>query len=860
MAFKTDTFEQVAAENPAAHFKTLTKRQFPDVMPHQKEMLESYAFSFVNKTDVALQLPTGSGKTLVGMLIADWRRLKFRERVLYLCPTVQLVRQTILQARNQYGIDAVDLSGSKSNFTPSDTTAYKTGAQVAVSTYSGLFNTHPYFLDPDIIIIDDAHAAENYVAKMWSLSIEAGTPLHDSLAAFLKPHIDAEQYSRLTGDWVGAADSNWVEKLPSPQVSEISTELISIIDAFADQNAPNIFFPWSLLRDHLDACHIYLGSREILIRPLIPPTSTHQPFANATQRIFMSATLGAGGDLERLTGRRSIDRLRAPDGFQNAGVGRRFFVFPSLSLTGDATDALRVRMEERAGRSVVLTPSSAQADTHRAAVASELPTFQTFDADDIESDKAPFVSSPRAVAILANRYDGIDFPGDECRLLSVDGLPRAMNAQERFIMTKMTATALFNERIQTRVLQAVGRCTRALQDRSCVVVTGTELVDLLADRRKWKYFHPELQAELKFGVNQSTDVNAQNIFENFEMFLNNDAGWSTVDGQIRGSIGKFLQEEFPGMSDLNSVVAQEVSYQEAIWNKDYSAALIAAKAILAGLHDPALRGYRALWHYLAGSAALRLSSSPDDAQAKAAREQFMRAKGAAPSISWLNTLARTVGPIDEEKEQTSNEVLLQVEKLEQKFLDLGTATNKKFEVLAAEISRKLSNAAEFEHGQVQLGELLGFTAGNEEGDAAPDPWWLGSQLGIVFEDHADGDALTVFGAVKARQASGHPKWLKKKVSAAKEMTIEPVLVTPCTKAKSGADPQLDNVRYWSLAEFRSWATTAIAVLRELKGTFPGEADLVWRVEASERLQSNKLTLESILASLLYAPEAMEIVP
>src|SRR5436309_11544071 len=34
---------------------------------------------------------------------------------------------------------------------------------------------------------------------------------------------------------------------------------------------------------------------------------------------------------------------------------------------------------------------------------------------------------------------------------------------------------LFNERVQTRVLQAIGRCTRSLADYSAVVVSGEEL-------------------------------------------------------------------------------------------------------------------------------------------------------------------------------------------------------------------------------------------------------------------------------------------------------------------------------------------------------------------------------------------------
>jgi superfamily II DNA/RNA helicase len=62
MAFKSDIFASIASADPAAHFKTLTKRQFPDVMPHQKVMLEQYAAQLEDKSDVALQLPTGSGK------------------------------------------------------------------------------------------------------------------------------------------------------------------------------------------------------------------------------------------------------------------------------------------------------------------------------------------------------------------------------------------------------------------------------------------------------------------------------------------------------------------------------------------------------------------------------------------------------------------------------------------------------------------------------------------------------------------------------------------------------------------------------------------------------------------------------
>src|SRR5437899_3293081 len=67
-----------------------------------------------------------------------------------------------------------------------------------------------------------------------------------------------------------------------------------------------------LIRDHLYACHMYLAPRQILIRPLIPPTRTHIPFAGARQRLYMSATLGEAGELERLTGTNKLVRLPVP--------------------------------------------------------------------------------------------------------------------------------------------------------------------------------------------------------------------------------------------------------------------------------------------------------------------------------------------------------------------------------------------------------------------------------------------------------------------------------------------------------------------------------------------------------------------
>ena len=71
----------------------------------------------------------------------------------------------------------------------------------------------------------------------------------------------------------------------------------------------------------------------------------------------MSATLGLGGDLERLMGRRRICRLSTPDGWDRQGVGRRFFIFPGMSLEVEKTTELRRQLMCQAKRSLVLVPS-----------------------------------------------------------------------------------------------------------------------------------------------------------------------------------------------------------------------------------------------------------------------------------------------------------------------------------------------------------------------------------------------------------------------------------------------------------------------------------------------------------------------
>src|SRR5690349_9171210 len=156
MAFKTGRVSSVSLESPEALLRDLRGKKIPGPLAHQADLWRAYQSPKVlNDPDVALQLPTGSGKTLVALILAEWRRLKFSEKVVYLCPTNQLVHQVAEQAADQYGLKVNAFVGKKGDYSPAAKGEYLGGEAIAITSYSSLFNPYPFFSSADIIVLDD---------------------------------------------------------------------------------------------------------------------------------------------------------------------------------------------------------------------------------------------------------------------------------------------------------------------------------------------------------------------------------------------------------------------------------------------------------------------------------------------------------------------------------------------------------------------------------------------------------------------------------------------------------------------------------------------------------------------------------
>lgn len=842
MGLKRVLNTQKSHSSPIELFNDIRPRSISALYEHQAKLLHNYTDDGIDQSDVAIQGATGSGKTLVGLLIAEWRRRERAERPLYLCPTRQLVHQITAFAKDQMGLPAEAFVGSKNNFTPSAKSSWRSGKTIGIATYSAIFNVNPFFKSPKFIIVDDAHAADQYIGDFWTVRVNKDNQLHlfQELVSILSEVLSSDEVWRLHNDPRSPLDYLWVQIVPAPFIWERENEIIAVLDQAVAKS--DLSYRWSVLKGHLRSCQVYVSSFEIMIRPILPPTSSHAPFNNANQRLYMSATLGRGGELERLSGRKKILRISSPEGWNGHGVGRRFFLFPENSLDENESDELLLKLIDYVGRAFYLTSDEKQAITVREFIELNLEEHELFTAQEIEESKSPFVKEQKAVAVVANRYDGIDFPGDECRLLIIKGRPSGLNLQEKFLTEKLGARVLYAERIRTRIIQAFGRCTRSATDFAMVLVMDQHLLDELLLHENQSTMDIEFQTELQFGEEQSSNTTFSDLLEIAKEFYEQGDSWRQAEEDITNLRDNLNVIDPKGLQELEAAAPKEIKYMDSLWNGDYSIALTEAQSVLESLSGGnELIGYRALWQYLAGCAAM-LSARERGSSEDIANTHFRTAKQLG-SVRWLEKIdsASTSGDDDRSTSLDVNNI----ENLEAFLCEQGLVNQGPFTTLTTSIRKGLwqEQYKQFELSHVKLGNLLGYDAARTKSKGAPDAWWISANgLCIVFEDHSDCDAGSVLSVTKARQAASHPNWITANLTELpSEVEIIPVLVTAADSPRSMVLPHLKNVAVWRLDEFRNWVDSALTVIRELRGELSQRGDLAWREKAQARLADVNVT-------------------
>src|ERR1035437_313996 len=124
-----------------------------DIWGSQKEALKAW-HDHRTETDVQIDMTTGGGKTLVGLLAGQSLVNETAGKVLYVCPTNQLVQQTVRHAA-ECSIEVADYrEGAWTN-----AEVFDSGRGMCVTSYAALFTAWSKFGRMDIagVVFDDAH-------------------------------------------------------------------------------------------------------------------------------------------------------------------------------------------------------------------------------------------------------------------------------------------------------------------------------------------------------------------------------------------------------------------------------------------------------------------------------------------------------------------------------------------------------------------------------------------------------------------------------------------------------------------------------------------------------------------------------
>jgi len=816
----------------------VTEPGLSDLWIHQGNALRDYHDHHVSHPDVALELPTGSGKTLVGLLIAEWRRLTLGKPVAYACVNNQLAEHVAAKAE-RYGISVVLLIGHKREWGAAAAT-FRGAHAVAITNYHHVFNYWSGVDSAQTLIFDDAHGGEGPVAETWSVTIPRAEEPGLYAAVFA---VVSDALTGAFADIVGLNDPrdvHQIELVPPTALESRRKRLYETLAAGVIDGSHN-HFALQAIGDSVGRCLVYVSPRAILIRPFIPPTRDLSHVAGADQRLYMSATLGAAGELERAFGVDRIRRLPADTTQQRSG--RRLFLMPGLRIDEAPSDEFIGYAISATPRTALIAPSDRELDAAASALLPE--DVPRMDANHI----AEFVETEPAALLLANRYDGIDLPDKQCRLIVLSTLPTYGHQQERFLYSTLGATQVLTERIRTRVIQGAGRATRNRQDFAAVILRGEDLLQFIQREEARREMRPELQVELELGEYYSRE-NAIDLRDALQIFWQHGTDWQPTESYIREQVAGRKREQNPTSVALAASAAHEVHAWWSCWQGDLRSAIDAANAAVAQLAGEPLRAYRALWEYFAASwATLLAAERPEPGFADAAARLRAQAEATARMLRWFprfdaNPDVAAVGPDHDARAERAVRWIRQL-----------NTRRLRFDATITEMRDNLASPQpeQFHLGLETLGAALGFEVWRDDHTAAcPDAAWRDAdRVWLLFEAKTLQNADAALAAKAVREANSHDNWMEAQQGwTPRPRQLITSIVSPRETLGDAADVVADaDVALVRPAVIESIGDRSVLAMSHIRGLPAALSDLELSEEVTKQFSAHALDSESLLSEL-----------
>jgi hypothetical protein len=564
----------------------------PDLWPWQREILTAYE---PLDADAAVELPTGTGKTLIGLLVGEDIRARQGVPVAYLAGNKQLAQQVERQAR-ELNFPVVRFQGPKETWSSRDVRAYNFGQAIGVMNYWNYFNASPGVEPAGLLILDDVHLLEQPLRDFFTVEVPQSARLYREL---LQRIVSRCPYYLLAEDLLNGVDP---PRAPEMLVFLDSADLAEEVRDLLDERLIEGSGPWwasQQIRHRLEVCCWLVSRWAVSFTPYIPPTQTIPHFSEPGHRLYLSATVGSVEDLRRRLGTPPLIRLTAS---VQPRQGERLVVITDATEPWSATELI-----EAVHPLLVQQPKAlwlcARRDTasafKRALDHSGLPGAVRILEGDNGADE-PFAAEPQGHLIAAGRYDGMDFPDQSCRVEILPEVPVATSDLEEWANAYLRDAAFAEARFSQRVAQALGRCNRSENDQAVYILSDSEFLTRFSQRRTVDALADDLRSDIVAALDRS-DLGFARGLEEAGRFLAGES-FPPAPAQPRTAT-----------QAVTSTAADEVDGFLALWREDYGGAArlfdrVASKLSKAPEHRAFWLAMRALALQLAGQYGDRAST------------------------------------------------------------------------------------------------------------------------------------------------------------------------------------------------------------------------------------------------------------
>lgn len=401
---------------------------------------------------------------------------------------------------------------------------------------------------------------------------------------------------------------------------------------------------------------------------------------------------------------------------------------------------------------------------------------------------------------------------------------------ERFLITGLNASTVLRDRMRTRFVQGIGRCCRGEGDYAAILVVGSELHEFCADNRIMSAISPDLQAEIAFGLSQSTRdefTTEQPFLDLIKLLMDRGDKWDRVENHLLSETKEMEKIEDPASAILVASVAKEVRYQYELLKKNYEFAYKLALDVATALKSTKkLDGYRSWWLYLAASALWLEAVEADRTELKAkVSELLSEASSCTNSVAWFSEINQFLN-------KTSSDVVVVSDVLDKKQTQEALSQLKTFGLYDSKFDTKMTEMlakinendhSAFHEGVQLLGKNLGFTAHLFSEHVAPDCIWeLARRECLIFEAKSEEKDQKEISHGTAKQALAQRAWVLNKLGLAPETTeTTTVVLSPRTTINSEAQvllntEQQNEVHYQHMNDIRKLAEVAADCLRQVR--------------------------------------------